>query len=304
MAGFSDKPFRFLAKKEGAGLVFTEMVSSKGLVYGNRRTLELIDLDGEDYPVAVQLFGKDPVIMGEAASMVIERGADIIDINMGCPTPKIVKNGEGAALMLQPEKAKAVMRSVVSASNVPVTVKLRKGWEGDQNTAKKLAQYAEEEGIKAVTVHGRTCKQQYSGRADWNAILQVVKAVKIPVVGNGDIWEPDDAKKMFLDTGCAAVMVARGALGNPWIFSRILALLDGKRTPPPSPKQKLEMARTHLSLMVAHKGEKVGIKEIRKHLGWYFKGLKHASFMRKKVNSIKSYKEIENALYDFEKFLL
>lgn len=299
LAGITDKPYRLLAREAGAALVFTEMVSARGLFHHNNHSDELIDLYGEDHPVGVQIFGSEPEVMAKAAGIAVERGADLVDINMGCPSARIVRNGEGAALMQNFKKARAVMRAVVNEVSVPVTVKMRKGWSGKENRALELARCAADEGVRAVTVHGRTREQFYGGFADWDAIREVVQGTRIPVIGNGDIYTPEDARRMLQETGCAAVMIARGAMGNPWIFSRTIAYLEGREELPPDFRAKLRMARRHLKLMITFKGEKIGIKEMRKHLCWYFKGLPGASRMREKINRLATVKEVEAALEEY-----
>lgn len=284
LAGISDKAFRLIAREHGCQMLYTEMISDKGLIYNNERTLKMLDFSGEDYPVAVQLFGSEPETMAEAAQIVVEHGAALVDINMGCPTPKIVKNGEGAALMRNPELAFRIVEKVVQAVKVPVTVKMRKGWDESHVNAVEMAQGVVEAGAQAVTIHGRTRDQFYTGKADWEIIARVVEAVSVPVIGNGDIFSPADAKRMLEETGCSAVMIGRGSLGNPWIFSRTIAFLQGQELPEPTIEERVNTAIRHLKLAVKFKGEAVGVREMRKHLAWYLKGGKGAARYREEIN--------------------
>ncbi len=297
MAGITDLPFRVLCKAHGCGLVYSEMVSAKALYYKDKRTYELLQIDEREKPVVVQIFGSEPEIMAQIANEAVSTGACIIDINMGCPAPKIVKNGEGSALMQRPELVGEIVKAVSSSADVPITVKIRKGWNDDNINATQIAVIAEQNGAQAVTVHGRTREQFYSGKADWDIIKDVKKAVSIPVVGNGDIFCPEDAKKMLEYTGCDSVMIGRGAQGNPWIFSRTIHLLEtGELLPEPTPEEKIEKAIEHLRFLVAYKGEYVGIREARKHISWYIKGLHDAARIRQKVNSITTLKGMEKEL--------
>lgn len=297
MAGVTDKAFRILAREQGCGLVFTEMISAKGLVYRNQRTREMLDLSGEKGPVAVQLFGAEPEVMAEGALMAEAAGAAIIDINMGCPVPKVVKNGEGSALMRNPSLAAAIVAAVAGRVKVPVTVKIRAGWCRDTMNAADFARAMADAGAQAVTVHGRTRDQFYSGRADWGIIKQVTEAVAVPVIGNGDIWTPEDAARMLAETGCAAIMIGRGALGNPWLFSRTVAYLEqGVLLPEPSPRERIAMALRHLDLVVSFKGETVGVREMRKHLAWYIKGMRGAARMREEIFTAKTVAEVKEII--------
>ncbi|ACV61200.1 TIM-barrel protein, nifR3 family [Desulfofarcimen acetoxidans DSM 771] len=300
MAGITDRAYRILAKEAGCGLVCTEMISDQALLYGNPKTNILLDCTGETPPISMQIFGSSPEYMARAASITEARGASIIDINMGCPTPKIVKNGEGAALMRKPELAQKIISDVVQSVRVPVTVKIRKGWDESFPNAVEMALLAEEAGAKAVTVHGRTRSQFYSGKADWDIIKSVKKAVTIPVIGNGDIREPRDAVRMLMHTGCDAVMIGRASLGNPWIFSSTVHFLDcGENLPAPSPRQRLSVALRHLELLIELKGEYIAIREMRKHAAWYTRGLREANRIREKINRAVSLSEIRELLNYF-----
>lgn len=301
MAGVTDKSFRLLLRKKGCGLVITEMVSAKALEQSNRETFRILDLSGEESPIAVQLFGSDPWVMARGAEIAVEAGADIVDINMGCPTPKIVKNGEGAALMKNVPLAARITQAVVKAVEVPVTVKMRKGWDEKNVNALELAFAVEAAGAAAVTVHGRTRNQFYSGSADWEIIARIKENLKIPVIGNGDIRSPEDARRMFEDTGCDAVMIARAAMGNPWIFSRSLAYVEeGRLIPEPSWQERLDLAMEHLDLEVRFKGEKTGLLEMRKHLAWYTKGFRGAARIREIINKTDNLKELVRLLKDLK----
>ncbi|HHW07853.1 MAG TPA: tRNA dihydrouridine synthase DusB [Clostridia bacterium] len=297
MAGVTDKAFRILAKEQGCGLVYTEMVSAKGLVYRNERTMEMLDLAGEEKPLAVQLFGAEPEVVAEGAVMAEAAGASMIDINMGCPVPKVVKNGEGSALMQNPSLAGRIVVAVAKKVKVPVTVKIRAGWCRNTINAVDFAKAMVDAGAQAVTVHGRTRDQFYSGKADWDIIRQVAAAVHVPVIGNGDIWTPADGARMLEETGCTAIMIGRGALGNPWIFSRTIAYLEqGVLRPEPSPRERMDMALRHLELVVSFKGEVVGVREMRKHLAWYIKGMRGAARMREEVFSAKTVAEVKEII--------
>lgn len=285
MAGVTDLPFRLLAKEMECGLVYSEMVSDKGLVYKNCHTIDMLNIDERERPVAMQIFGSDPDSMAEAARCVEQAGADIIDINMGCPTPKIVKNGSGSALMCEPDLAYRIMARVVETVNVPVTVKIRKGWSNASINAVQMAKLAQKAGIAAIAVHGRTREQFYSGEADWEIIRQVKASVGIPVIGNGDIRSPYDAARMLEETSCDAVMIGRGAQGNPWIFRQIARYLaTGEMIPLPTAEERITMMLRHLDMLVAYKGEHLGIREMRRHGAWYTKGLHHSAELRLRFN--------------------
>ncbi len=293
MAGISDQAYRILAKEAGCALVCTEMISDQALLYGNPKTLLLLNHVGEAGPLSVQIFGSNPGNMARAAKIAEDAGADLIDLNMGCPVPKVVRNGAGAALMRNPELAARIVREVVSSVNVPVTVKMRKGWDENSVNAVEVALLAEAAGAAAVTVHGRLKSQYYTGRADWGIIKSVKDALTIPVIGNGDIQKPADARMMLDETGCDAVMIGRAALGNPWIFSRTIHYLaTDELLPYPSFYEKLNTALRHLELISQTKGDKIALLEMRKHAAWYIKGLPGAALMRQKINGAESVKEL------------
>ncbi|MBP2645128.1 MAG: TIM-barrel protein, nifR3 family [Firmicutes bacterium] len=297
MAGVSDLPFRVLAKEMGCGLVYSEMVSDKGLIYKNSHTLELVKIEECERPIAVQIFGSEPESMAEAAKIVEQIGADIIDINMGCPAAKIVKNGEGSALMRNLELAHNIIKNVAEAVRVPVTVKIRKGWDDYCINAVQMAKLAEQAGAAAIAVHGRTREQFYSGQADWEIIRAVKENVDIPVIGNGDIRTPVDAKRMLLETGCDGIMIGRAAQGNPWIFRQTLDYLTaGSFEPAPSMRQRIDFVVRHLAMLVACKGEYIAIREMRRHAAWYTKGFPHAAEIRLRFNQAESEQEFVEIL--------
>jgi len=304
MAGITDRPFRVLCRQQGCGLTYTEMISAKGLHYLNKRTENLLYTQPEDGPVAVQIFGSDPGLMAEVASWLCENGADIIDINMGCPTPKIVKNGDGCALMRKPELVREIVKRVSTAIRVPLTVKIRKGWDQNTVNAPLISRIAQENGAAAVAVHGRTREQFYSGTADWDIIGHIKKGLSIPVIGNGDIFAPEDASAMLQKTGCDAVMIGRGARGNPWIFSATLKLVnEGIKVRGPDVREILAMVKRHTDLCIEQKGEGIAIKEMRKHVGWYLKGFRNAVSLKREVNGAQTRDELFGLLEAYQEEL-
>lgn len=289
MAGVTDLPFRVLCREQGAGCVVTEMVSAKAVLYNNKNTRELLQIDPAERLAAVQLFGSEPDIMAEIAARLEEGPYDYIDVNMGCPVPKIVNNGEGSALMKNPERAKEVLTAMVKAVKKPVTVKFRKGFNDLSVNAVEFAKMAESCGVAAVAVHGRTREQYYSGKADWDIIRQVKEAVRIPVIGNGDIFTPEAAGRMLKETGCDGIMVARGAKGNPWLFGRINHYLDtGEVLPGPSMAEIKAMILRHGRMLVQFKGEGVAMREMRGHMAWYTKGMPHSATLRNEINQVET----------------
>lgn len=304
MAGVTDMSFRLLCKKEGAGLTYTEMVSAKGIFYKDKKTKDLLEIGEIEKPCAVQIFGSDPDIMAETAAGLSELDIDIIDINSGCPTPKIVKNGEGSALMQNPKLIGEIVKKVSSASKKPVTIKFRKGWDEASVNAVEVAKIVEANGAAAVTVHGRTREQFYSGKADWSIIKKVKEAVSIPVIGNGDIFAPQDAKAMFEYTGCDGIMIGRGAQGNPWIFKRVLAYLEtGELLPEPTVDEKIDKIFEHFELMINLKGESLAVKEMRKHIAWYIKGMKRSAKIKESVNKMGTFEKVRRVLVEYREFL-
>ena len=297
MAGVTDLPFRLLCREQGAGLLCMEMVSAKAIMYNNRNTEQLLTIHPDERPVSLQLFGSDPKIMSEMAKRIEERPFAILDINMGCPVPKVVKNGEGSALMKEPKLVYEIVSAVVKAIGKPVTVKIRKGFDDEHVNAVEIARIIEEAGAAAVAVHGRTREQYYSGKADWDIIRQVKEAVSIPVIGNGDVTSPERAEELVRRTGCDGVMIARGAQGNPWIFSEMISYEETGVVPPRPGKEELkEMMLRHARLQLEYKGEYSGIREMRKHVAWYTKGIPGAARLREKINAVESLGELENLL--------
>ncbi len=289
MAGVTDLPFRLLCRKMGAGLVCMEMVSAKAIFYNNKNTEGLLEIHPEEMPASLQLFGSDPEILAQMAARIQERPFSVLDFNMGCPVPKVVNNGEGCALMKQPRLAEKILTGLVRAVKKPVTVKLRKGFDDSSCNAAELARIAEACGVAAVAVHGRTREQYYSGRADWDIIRQVKEAVKIPVIGNGDVNSPEDAKAMLEQTGCDGVMIGRAAQGNPWIFRDTVHFLEtGSLPSPPSVEEKKRMVLEHAALQLQYKGEYTAVREMRKHLAWYTAGMPHSARFRQMINSMET----------------
>lgn len=298
MAGVTDKANRIIARSFGCGLAVSEMISDMGLVYGQKRTLALADSSEETGPSAMQIFGSQAEPMARGAKVLEQLGTDIIDINMGCPTPKIVKNGEGAALMQDLKRSREIIRAVVQAVQVPVTVKMRLGWD-DENSFNfiELAGIAEQEGAQGVTLHARSRSQFYSGNANWNMIRKLKQQVHIPVVGNGDIWKAEDALRMMDETGCDAVMIGRAAMGNPFIFRETAALLEtGRQLPPPDIEERIQVAIRHLDLACRFKGEGTAIREMRKHFAWYIKGMRGAARIREEINLSRTREELVKAI--------
>ena len=297
MAGVTDLPFRLLCKEKGAGLLCMEMVSAKAILYKNKNTQALLEIDPRENPVSLQLFGSDPDIISQIAHEIEDRPFDILDINMGCPVPKIVNNGEGSALMKNPRLAGEIIEKTVKAVKKPVTVKIRKGFDEEHVNAVEMAKIAEQSGAAAVAVHGRTREQFYSGKADWDIIRQVKEAVSIPVIGNGDLLTAEDVIAMKEQTGCDGFMIGRGAQGNPWIFEQILHYFKtGEHLKKPSAEEVTDMILRHAKMMLEFKGEYIGIREIRKHAAWYTAGYPNSAKLRVAINAVESYAELEELL--------
>lgn len=294
MAGVTDLPFRLLCKEQGAGLLCMEMISAKALQYKNKNTKVLLAIHPQEYPVSLQLFGSDPKIISEQAKRIEDLPFQILDINMGCPVPKVVKNGEGSALMKNPKLVFEIVSQLVKAIEKPVTVKIRKGFDDDHINAVEIAKIAEEAGASAVAVHGRTREQYYSGEADWDIIRQVKEAVSIPIIGNGDVTSPEKAEKLVKETGCDGIMLGRAVQGNPWLFSEILYYQEtGKMKPKPSMEEIKKMMLRHAKLQLEYKGVYTGMREMRKHVAWYTSGMPHSASVRRMVNEVESYEQLE-----------
>ena len=303
MAGVTNLPFRVICKEFGPGLVCTEMASAKAMFHNDQKTKRLFNTEGEKRPISFQLFGSDEESV-EYSTKYMNEFADIIDINMGCPAPKVVKNGDGSRLLLDLDKSKSIMETVVKSAKVPVTLKIRKGWDKDHIVAVEVAKIAEEVGISAITVHGRTRSEYYTGKADWDIIKKVKESVKIPVIGNGDVVDEESAYRMFETTGVDGIMIGRGSFGNPWIFRNIKHYLEtGEKLPPPSNEEKLKVIEKHIELAVEEKGEEVAVKELRKHISWYTKNLKNSSEFRAMMNKIESKDELEKSIEEYFKTL-
>ncbi|WP_238900294.1 tRNA dihydrouridine synthase DusB [Clostridium sp. YIM B02500] len=302
MAGVTDISFRGLCKEMGCGLVYTEMVSAKALYYGSENTQTLLRIADEEKPVAAQIFGREPDVMARICEEYLNNREDIciIDINMGCPAPKIVKNGEGSALMKEPELAYDIVRTIKKVSTKPVTVKFRKGFDEDNINAVEFAKGMEQAGADAIAVHGRTRKQMYQGKADWDIIKRVKDSVSIPVIGNGDVFSPEDAVRMKRTTNCDGIMIARGSQGNPWIFRQINNLLNGEVIQEVSDNEKIEMCIRHYELAIKYDGEFKAIREMRKHASWYIKGLPRCTELKNKINTINDSEKVIEALRKYQ----
>ncbi|MFR3498108.1 MAG: tRNA dihydrouridine synthase DusB [Paraclostridium bifermentans] len=300
MAGVTDLPFRLICKEQDCGMLYTEMINAKALCYDDQNTKKMLKIEEEEHPVAVQIFGSDPAFMGGAAEILNEYPNEILDINMGCPAPKVIKNGDGSALMKNPKLAEEVLKSVVKNSKKPVTLKIRKGWDDNNINAVEIAKIAEASGISALAIHGRTREQYYSGKADWDIIAKIKENIDIPVIGNGDVFEVEDAINMINKTNCDAIMIGRGAQGNPWIFKRINHYMKtGQILPEPTGEEKINTALKHLKLAIDEHGEYVAVREMRKHIAWYLKGLRGSAKLRDEINKIESYEEVVNKLRDY-----
>ena len=300
MAGITDLPFRLICRRLGCGMTVSEMVSAKGLLYKNVKTTEMLRIDDGERPTAIQLFGSVPAELAEAARMVEASGADMIDFNMGCPVPKIVNNGEGSALMKNPHLAHDILAAMVKAVKIPVTVKFRAGWDDNNRNAVEIARAVEAAGVSAVAVHGRTRQQFYEGKADWSIIADVKQAVKVPVFGNGDIFTVADGLRMLEQTGCDGLMIGRGADGNPWLFTALAAALRGEQLPqPPSLKERLAQAAEHLEMLIAYKNEVVAVKEMRRHISAYLKGMPHAAEFRGRFHKVDTQEQFSELLAEY-----
>ncbi len=293
MAGVTDLPFRLLCKEQGAALVCTEMVSAKAILYNNKNTKALLEIHPDESPVSLQLFGSDPVIISEMAKRIEELPFAILDINMGCPVPKVVNNGEGSALMKNPKLAGEIVSAVAKAIKKPVTVKIRSGFDKDHINAVEMSKIMEDAGAAAVAVHGRTREQYYSGEADWEIIARIKEAISIPVIGNGDVTNCESAAELIKQTGCDGIMIGRAARGNPWIFRQVTVYLeDGTILPPPASEERKNMILRHGRLQLEYKGEYTGVREMRKHVSWYTAGMPHSAQLRQRVNDVEKFSEL------------
>ena len=303
MAGGTDLPVRLICKELGCGLLYTEMINAKALCYDDKNTKKMLNILDEEHPVAVQIFGSEPEFMGKVAQILNDYPNEILDINMGCPAPKVVKNGDGSALMRNPKLAGQVLDQVVKNSKKPVTLKIRKGWDDNSINALEIAKIAEDRGICAITIHGRTREQYYSGQADWDIIGEVKSQISIPVIGNGDVTSVEDAIRIKDHTGCDAIMIGRGAQGNPWIFKRIDHYMKtGQLLDPPSKDEKIDIAIKHMDLAIKEHGEYVAVREMRKHIGWYLKGMKHSARFRDQINHMVTAKEVIDTLNQYRNY--
>lgn len=300
MAGVTDLPFRLICKEQNCGMLYTEMINAKALCYDDENTKKMLKIEEAEHPVAVQIFGSDPDFMGRAAEIMNEYPNEILDINMGCPAPKVIKNGDGSALMKNPKLAEEVLKAVVKNSKKPVTLKIRKGWDDNSINAVEIAKIAEASGISALAIHGRTREQYYSGKADWNIIAEIKNNIGIPVIGNGDVFSVEDARNMLDKTNCDAIMIGRGAQGNPWIFKRINHYMQtGEILPEPALEEKINTSIKHLDLAVKEHGEYIAVREMRKHIAWYLKGLRNSARIRDEINKIESHQEVVNRLNEY-----
>ena len=301
LSGITDSVFRLLAKEHGAALVYTEMISAEGLVRGGARTHRLMDFQEGERPIGVQLFGSQPEAMARAAQLVTKKRPDLIDLNFGCPSQKVVRKNGGAALLKDLALMERIIRAVIGATELPVTVKIRSGWDEGSIVAREVAAMCAAWGVAAITVHPRTRRKGFSGRADWDLIRQVKESVEIPVIGNGDVRTPQDGLRMFGETGCDAVMVGRGSLGNPWLFGQIIALSEGRtQVVSPSLNQRIAVCLRHTQQLVAKKGEFSGLRQMRKHFGWYTKGFSEGARLRRVLVTLERLEDVERALRDYQ----